>query len=249
MSRSVSLLGQSFNDMTQAQALALLLARPRDAAFAYIVTPNADHLERLHRTPSLQPVYDAALLRLLDSRCLAHLARLLGQTPPPVVTGADLSAALLARLGGQRVAVVGLSAAGCSALRARYPSIDFRHHNPPMGLLHNQEAFAAAARFVQEAGAAYVFFALGAPVQELLAHAVMRAGGASGVGLCIGAALEFAAGTRRRAPLWMQGAGLEWLYRLVLEPRRLGGRYLIRSPRVLALLLAQASGFRAGSGR
>lgn len=243
----MNFLGLSFNALALQEVRDALLARPPEAQFGYVVTPNVDHLDRLRRNPALKPVYDAALLRLFDSRCLFHAARLLGHAPPPVVTGADLTAALLPHLGGRRVAVVGLNSQVFAALRARYPAIEFRHHNPPMGLLENPEAFSAASRFARGSGASFIFFAVGSPTQEALAHALWREGEAAGVGLCIGAALEFAAGTRRRAPGWMRRAGLEWLFRLALEPRRLAGRYLLRGPLGVALLLAQDAGFRARS--
>jgi len=60
---------------------------------------------------------------------------------------------------------------------------------------------------------------------------------APAVSLGVGAALDFAAGAVRRAPLWMQRAGLEWFYRLIREPRRLARRYLWNDPRFLAILL------------
>ncbi len=242
-------LGLSFSELSLEQTCDALLARPAGAAFAYIVTPNADHLDRLRRNFLLKPAYEMALMRLFDSRFLAHCARALGQEAPLVVTGADLTTALLPELHGNRVAVVGMQDAAFAALRARFPGVLFIRHNPPMGLLNQPEAFAGAAQFVARVQARFVFFALGSPVQELLAQEVMRQGEATGLGLCIGAAMEFAAGTRRRAPAWMQHAGLEWLHRLSQEPRRLGPRYLLRAPRVLVLLLAEAAGFRAGSNR
>ena len=245
----MNLLGLSFNELPLEQVRDLILARPMSAGFAYVVTPNADHLDRLRRDPGLRPVYEAALMRLFDSRFLAHFARLLGQKAPPVVTGADLIAALLPNLTADRVAVVGMEDLAFAALQQRFPGICFLRHNPPMGLLHHPAAFAEAAQFVVCAKVRLVFFALGSPVQELLAHEVMRQGKAVGLGLCIGAALEFASGTRPRAPVWMQRAGLEWLHRLGAEPRRLGPRYLLRAPRVLVLLLAEALGFRARSNQ
>ncbi len=245
----MKLFGVTFSALSLEEVLDTLLARPRDEPFAFIATPNADHLDRLLRNPALHAVYDAALLCLFDSRFLAHCARLLGQKAPPVVTGADLTSALLPHLAGERAAVIGLGDAAFAALCARYPAIGFIHHPPPMGLLHDPAGFAAARRFVSEADVPFIFFAVGSPVQELLAHAVMREGEARGIGLCIGAALEFAAGTRRRAPLWMRRAGLEWLHRLAQEPRRLAGRYLIRGPRLLAMLLAEVAGIRAKTSR
>jgi exopolysaccharide biosynthesis WecB/TagA/CpsF family protein len=73
---------------------------------------------------------------------------------------------------------------------------------------------------------------VGAPQQEMAARAAMQRGDAVGVGLCCGAALEFLAGRKARAPRWMQKAGLEWLHRLSSEPARLWRRYLFEGPAI-----------------
>jgi exopolysaccharide biosynthesis WecB/TagA/CpsF family protein len=236
----VSLLELDFADIALPTALAWLLARPPEALFGYVVTPNADHIQRLRRVPALLPVYQGAMLRLLDSRFLALSAAALGLPTPQVVTGADLVAALLPRLAGQRVAVVGLDEPGMAVLAERYPQISFHHHAPPMKLLTTPEAVRVARDFVVTVGAPFTFLALGSPVQEILAHALSRDPQARGVGLCVGAALDFAALCKRRAPVWMRRAGLEWLHRFAQEPLRLGARYLLADPPVLLALLAEA---------
>jgi N-acetylglucosaminyldiphosphoundecaprenol N-acetyl-beta-D-mannosaminyltransferase len=73
----------------------------------------------------------------------------------------------------------------------------------------------------------------------VLAAAIASTREATGVGLCIGASLEFLAGAAQRAPLWVQHAGLEWLYRLGKEPRRLARRYLRDCPSVFPMLLRE----------
>ena len=98
-------------------------------------------------------------------------------------------------------------------------------------------ALAATVAFVLAHPARFVFLAVGSPQQEVLAAAIAATGRATGIGLCIGASLEFLAGASRRAPCWMQRCGLEWLFRLCSDPRRLARRYLIDSPAVLAMLL------------
>ena len=75
-----------------------------------------------------------------------------------------------------------------------------------------------------------LWLGLGTPKQDLAAVA-LRAVGAAPVILCVGAAFDFLAGTKERAPEWMQRAGLEWLHRLGSEPGRLGRRYLVGNPR------------------
>ena len=232
------LLGLDFADLTAADAAARIAGRSADANFAYIVTPNADHLARLARLPGLAPLYEDAALRLLDSRVVARAARLMGLPAPPVATGSDVTALLL-RMHlhpGERITVVGVApphlASLCTRLRLAPPA----HCNPPCGFDEDAAAFQATVDFVRANPARFIFLAVGSPRQEWLAHAIAAAGDARGTGLCIGASLEFLAGVRRRAPRWMQHAGLEWLWRLCTEPRRLARRYLLEDWRVLAAL-------------
>jgi exopolysaccharide biosynthesis WecB/TagA/CpsF family protein len=234
------LLGLAFDNLTLGETVEAIAMRPRHARFAYVVTPNADHLQRLKAIPALRLVYDTAWLCLLDSQLVSLCAATLGLQPPLVVTGADLTQALLDAAAGQTVAVVGLKAASFSALAARYPAIIFVHHEAPMGLLRDRAAFAAARDFVCAAPYPLTLLALGSPLQEMLAYAIFRAGSATGVGLCVGAAPEFCAGTARRAPVWMRRRGLEWLHRLARDPRRLARRYLWEDPGILVRLAREA---------
>jgi N-acetylglucosaminyldiphosphoundecaprenol N-acetyl-beta-D-mannosaminyltransferase len=90
---------------------------------------------------------------------------------------------------------------------------------------------------IRESQAQLVLVALGAPKQEIWIDEV-RAALAPAVLLGVGASLDFLAGTIPRAPRWMSGAGLEWLYRLVREPRRLWRRYLVRDSKFVFLVAA-----------
>jgi exopolysaccharide biosynthesis WecB/TagA/CpsF family protein len=245
--RTRNLLGLDFARLDLEAAAALIASRPADAPFAYVVTPNADHLVRIGGDARLREVYRKAALCLLDSRVVARLARLFGLAPPPVVTGSDLTAHLLTHhvQRGERIAIVGLSPDCLPALTARLDLAPPAHYDPPMGFEHDPAAFAAAVAFVRDNPARFVCLAVGSPRQERLAAAIAATGGATGTGLCIGASLEFLAGRRRRAPRWISRAGLEWLFRLACEPRRLARRYLIDSPRVIALLWRQRRHGRA----
>ena len=243
LNRRVALLGLAFDDLPLAAAAARILQRPPELPFTYVVTPNADHLARLRREPALRPVYEAAWLCLLDSRLLALAADALRLPRPALAPGADLTALLLPQLSGVTVAVIGLEPAAFAALRQRFPAIDWRHHAPPLRLSEHPQAFVAAVEFAVATPARLTFIGLGAPLQERLAAAIAARPGASGVGLCIGAALHFAAGVAPRAPGWMRGAGLEWLHRLAHDPRRLARRYLRDDPPVLAALIRAAVRF------
>jgi N-acetylglucosaminyldiphosphoundecaprenol N-acetyl-beta-D-mannosaminyltransferase len=236
-----SLLGLGFADLTVAAAAARIAARPADAQFGYVVTPNADHLVRLNRDPALRAIYRSASMCLLDSRVVSGLARLFGLTAPLVVPGSDLTAHLLAHhlRPNERITIVGLSPVWLPVLVARCGLAPPAHYDPPMGFERDPAAFAAAVAFVHDNPARFVLLAVGSPRQEYLAAAIAVTGATTGTGLCIGASLEFLAGLRRRAPRVMQRLGLEWLFRLAGDPHRLFRRYVIDSPVVIALLLKQ----------
>ena len=236
------LLGLGFADLNLDAVLALLAARPAAAPFAYVVTPNADHLVRLARDPALAPLYAGAALRLLDSRGVARLARLMGLDPPPVVPGSDLTAALFARLlrPEDPLTVLGAPAAAVAAVARRYGLSRVTHHDPPMGFDRDPAAMEAAVAFIEANPARFTLLCVGSPRQERVAAAVAVRGRASGLGLCVGASLLFLAGMERRAPLVLQRAGLEWAWRLAQSPGRLARRYLLDDPAILALLWREA---------
>ncbi|HND55540.1 MAG TPA: WecB/TagA/CpsF family glycosyltransferase, partial [Pirellulaceae bacterium] len=96
--------------------------------------------------------------------------------------------------------------------------------SPPFRPLTPDEDAATVER-INASGAGLVFIGLGAPKQDFFAHDHARS--IRGVQLCVGAAFDFHAGAKRIAPSWMQRSGLEWLFRLCQEPRRLWRRYLV----------------------
>ena len=87
-----------------------------------------------------------------------------------------------------------------------------------------------------------VFLGLGCPRQDVFASTYKDR--IKGVQLCVGAAFDFHAGNKKMAPRWMQRSGLEWLFRLAAEPRRLGPRYLVTNPLFALRVLAQKTGLK-----
>jgi exopolysaccharide biosynthesis WecB/TagA/CpsF family protein len=109
--------------------------------------------------------------------------------------------------------------------------------NPPMGFINDPAAVDECLRFIEsESPFRFCLFAVGSPQQEVLARAVQTRGRARGLGLCIGASINFLTGMERRAPAFVQKSGFEWLYRLINDPGRLARRYLVRGPRIFLLL-------------
>jgi N-acetylglucosaminyldiphosphoundecaprenol N-acetyl-beta-D-mannosaminyltransferase len=243
---SIQLLSLDFDSRSPAEVLRLIAARPAGAPFAYVVTPNADHLVRLSRDPATyRPLYDGAWLRLLDSRVVQRLALLFGLPAPPVVTGSDLTAALVrdAAAAGEWVTILGLTRVQAQELAVR-TRLRFVHHDPRIGFENYLASFEQALRFIEDNPARLVFLAVGSPRQEIVARALAARGVAVGTGLCIGASLEFLAGAEQRAPLLVQKAGLEWAWRLSQNPKRLWRRYLVDDPAILWLLWREARGRR-----
>ncbi len=230
-------LGLDFANMGLDEALAAVSARAaRHEPFAYVVTPNVDHMVGLAREPARKALYEGAWLTLNDSRVLEALAQAGGRSLR-AAPGADLAARLFEEeiSPHEPITIIGGERAMIDALEQRYGLSNIRWFDAPMGLKRDAQAVADAAAFVAAHSSRFVFFCVGAPQQEMIAWAVAMRGDATGVGLCVGAALNFLAGRTQRAPGWMRKAGLEWLHRLASEPRRLARRYLIEGPRILAL--------------
>ena len=229
----------TFDRLTFRQVKDRLRAVTAATPYGYIVTPNVDHVVRLRREPELRPLYEEASLCLCDSRILRLLARLSG-IDLPLVAGSDLSAGLFDAVinPGDRIAIVGSTAAFLDRLRARYPAVEFLHHAPPMGLRTNAKARGQAAVFLASAKARFSFVTVGSPQQEMIAKEAAHIAGAGGVSLCVGAGLEFLTGDQKRAPRPLQRLGLEWAHRLATNPRRLWRRYLVEGPRIFPIYLA-----------
>lgn len=236
---NVDYLGLAFDPRTIDEIIVSLTSLPLSPCVT-VVTPNVDHIVRLHRakdvdSASLWPAYRDASLRLCDSRIVARLARLNGVVLS-VVPGSDLTKRLFACIPfGETVAVIGGDLQTADELAALRSDIVLVQHVPPMQMLLNPAAMDAATAFIVEAGARFTFLAVGSPQQELLAMHVRASPGAQGVILCIGAGIEFLTGRIQRAPVWVQRASIEWLHRLLSNPRRMWRRYLVEGPRIFRL--------------
>lgn len=237
MTRRIDFLDVEFDSIDFDGACAWLAGRTTGDGFAYVVTPNVDHIVRAQRDPDLYaPLYSDADLCLCDSRILALLAKRHG-VELPVVPGSDLTPALFDRVlrPGDSVCLVGGAEDAVPRLQARYPGIRMVQHCPPMGLRTDPKARRAAAEFIAGTGARFVLLAVGGPQQEMIAREMKLEGGHRGTALCIGASIDFLTGGQTRAPRIVQKLALEWLWRLGTDPRRLARRYLVEGPAIFAI--------------
>lgn len=249
--RRTPFLGVTYDPLTLDEALAAVVARGLEAPFAAVVTPNADHLVRIANSGGeIARAYEDAWLCLNDSRVVGFIARLMG-VRLPTVPGADLVRDLF---DGPHldpdwpILLVGGRPQTFALFVEKYGLRQAVHHDAPMGLLHDRAKFDATVTFVEAHPARFVLLAVGSPQQELLAQALKRRARATGTGLCIGAAVDFLVYPKRRAPAWISRIGLEWLFRLLCEPRRLWRRYLVNSPQLLRLWIREWRGRKGRAG-
>ena len=237
--RSYDFVGTTFDPLTPMQTLTRCKWMTTDHGFRYIVTPNVDHIVRLTKEPEIfKPLYDAAWISVCDSRILEFLANFSG-IPLKAVPGSDLTAQLFDNVieRDEPINVIGADTEIIADLKERYGLTNINHHEPPMGMRKKPEAIAATAQFIADNPARYNFICVGSPQQEMVAKAALKRGDCVGLGLCVGASLEFLTGRIKRAPQWMRNARLEWLFRLASEPGRLWKRYLVEGPKVFAIWL------------
>lgn len=236
---SERLLGVRFDRLDTVDAVDMIAARDPSAPFAYVVTPNVDDFLRLVERggPTMRAVYEGAWLSVCDSRVLRLLARWRGMRLG-FAPGSDVVLELLQRVvrPDTPVTMIGGTEEVAATLRGRFGLKKLAHHNPPMGFIDNPAEVQVCEDFVAAHPARVVLLCVGSPRQQVLAARIAASGRATGVALCVGAAVEFATGIKRRAPRWMQLAHLEWLHRLLSEPRRLWRRYLLEAPRVFLVL-------------
>jgi N-acetylglucosaminyldiphosphoundecaprenol N-acetyl-beta-D-mannosaminyltransferase len=237
MHNRMPFLGIDFDPLTAEEAARAMANRASlMGPFAYVATPNVDHLVRLEKHPHLRPLYSSAWLTLCDSRVIELFAEASYLTLP-AAPGADVVEILFREhiRPDQTILVIGGTAEIATSLRKKFRLNDLRWFDAPPDLADSAEARAACVAFIRKNPAAYVFLAVGSPQQELIAREAAASGDCHGIAICCGAALEFLTGVCPRAPEWMRKRRLEWLYRFNQQPERLFRRYFIDGPRIFMM--------------
>lgn len=243
----VVLRGVAVHAITEAQCVQHVLAERRAGRGGWVVTPNLDHLRRLGRDGEFASLYAGADLVVADGMPLLWASRLQGTPLPERVSGSNLVSSLTAAAAPQGWSVYllggvpGAAEGAAAVLQSRHSGLLIAGtHYPPFGFESDPKALAELAEEVRLARPDIVFVALGSPKQEqLIARLKPLLPQAWWLG--VGISFSFLAGDVRRAPLWMQKSGLEWLHRLGQEPGRLARRYLIEGLPFAAKLLTGAA--------
>lgn len=226
-----NVLGSNIDAVSWEEAMGRLLTWAASRASKYVAICNVHVVVTASRDPDFQKVINDADLATPDGAPVAWTLRRLGFSDQPRLSGPDLMEHLFARCAVQAVPVYFYGSTTQTLadmehkIREQFPTLLIAGmESPPFRELSAEEDDAAIAR-INQSGAGIVFVGLGCPKQErwMAAHR----GQVHAVMIGVGAAFDFFAGSVPRAPLWMQKRGLEWLHRLLSEPRRLWKRYLV----------------------
>lgn len=229
--------------LTFDDALASIEACIRDNVGGYVVTPNVDHVCMAETDERLQQVYRDSSLSLVDGMPLLWLGKLMGQPFPEKISGSDLIRPLMQRAAkrGWRVyflgGMPGVAESAAKILAKEYSGLQIAGTDaPPLGFEKNPKQSALVLEKIRLSQPHLILVALGAPKQEYW-MAENRKAFSPAVALGIGASLDFIAGVVKRSPSWMSQFGLEWLYRLFQEPKRMASRYLVRDRAIVGIAI------------
>ena len=206
-----------------------------DGHIGYVCVANTHQVAQAQSGSGLHNALANALAVTSDSQVLGKALRLLGTPyPEPVLYGPDLMQAVIAQAEKNElsIALFGSTQSTCEAVleraRREHPALRIRGIVcPPVQPLH-ELVDGTHAEQLRQLNADIVLVSLGCPKQELWMHESNAA--QPGIKIGLGGAFDFYAGQRARSPEWVHRAGLEWLYRLCCEPRRLLTRYLVNNP-------------------
>ncbi len=233
-----------FDPLRESEVVTRVLAELAAGRGGNIVTPNVDILRRVVRDAESRHLLESSEIVVADGKPLVWASRIAGNPLPERVAGADLIWSLSAGMAdaGRSVYLLGgepgTATRAADVLRERFPALKIAGQlSPSLGFDTRPEEYAEVCAEVAGAAPDFVFAGFGFPKQERVI-ARLRPELPQTWFMGCGAAIGFVAGVHSRAPGWMQERGLEWVHRLVSEPRRLMRRYLVDDVPFAVRLLA-----------
>ena len=236
----VKILNISIDNLSQSELLKKLNS-------GIVFTPNVDHLMKLQDDVDFLKAYDLASYKLCDSKILFYISRILGTPLKEKISGSDLFPAFYEyHKNNEDIKIFLLGAREGVALEAQKKinskigrPIIVGAHSPSFGFEKDEEECSKMIELINQSGATVLAVGVGAPKQEKFICKYKDKLPNIKIFLAIGATIDFEAGNIKRAPKWVSEAGLEWLYRLLSEPKRLWKRYLVHGPSFFWLIFKQ----------
>ncbi len=245
MASCVTILGVEIDALTMTEAIAVfqqLIAR-RQPSVVYSL--NVDICMKVQRDIELSAIFRAADLILVDGTPMIWAARFLGTPLPGRVSGSDFVPAFcgVAAREGYRLFLLGAAPGVADRakdwLELQNPGLKIvGTYAPPLGFEHDEIENARIVDIVTNTTPDVLFVAFGAPKEQKWLFR-FRNDLQVPVSMGVGSTFDYLAGRLKRAPMWMQRAGLEWMFRLAQEPRRLWRRYLVEDPPFVYHVISQ----------
>lgn len=229
----VTVHGVTLHAVTEAGAIKHILDELAAGRGGTVVTPNLDHLRRCQRDMSFCALVAEADLVVADGMPLIWASKVQGTPLPERVAGSDLISSLSAAAAEQGRSIFllggdpGTAEAAAKILLQRHPHLKLAGTLcPPYGFDRKDDEIRSIELALESARPDIVFVALGSPKQEMLVERIRRVLPGSWW-LGVGNSFSFLSGQVPRAPVWMQRQGVEWIHRLLQEPKRLFKRYIV----------------------
>lgn len=239
----IKFLNTEIDNLTVQEALEAIERLIQENKSAYVVTPNVDHIVQLETHKELQNAYAKAALILADGKPLLWIAKWYGTPIKEKISGSDLLPLLCEMCSKKGYTMFFLGAADGVAAKAadnltkRYKGLKVvGTYSPPYGFERNFAEMNSIKQMIKNAHPHILIVGLGAPKQEKFMYYHCKELGVP-ISFGLGASFDFEAGNIKRAPKWMANHGLEWLFRIIQEPKRLAKRYLIDDIKIFKLVL------------
>lgn len=234
----VTVMGAPVDPWTMAQTVARTKEIVDSGSFAHLIGVNADKLLQMRDDPEMDAIVRRCEVVNADGASMVMAAKRLGAPVPERVAGIDLMGELCALAEREGYPVFLLGARREVAERTRGVLLE-RHPGLRVAGVRDgyfgEGEFDEVAEEVRSSGARITFVGITSPKKELLIER-FRALGLTGAYVGVGGSFDVVSGAIPRAPMWMQRAHLEWLFRMMQEPGRLAKRYVVGNARFMALL-------------
>lgn len=246
----IEVMGAPVDPWTMAQTVEATDALIKDGHFAHLIGVNADKLLQMRDDPEMDACVRRCEVVNADGASMVMAAKKLGVELPGRVAGIDLMWELcaLAEREGHKVYLLGAKAEvvekTAEVLAGRYPKMTIAGYRD--GYFKDGE-FDSVVAEVEQARPDIVFVGITSPKKERLIER-FRELGARGAFVGVGGSFDVVSGNIPRAPMWMQRANLEWLFRMMQEPKRLVKRYVVGNTRFYLLLRKEAKRGKANNG-
>ena len=220
------------DNITTSEALDYIDTWIAERRIGQIITPNCDQILQVAQNPELKPIWDSAELLFADGHPLLWFAKWYGTPLKEKINGSSFVPELCGRAAEKGYSIFllgaepGVAATAAEKLKITYPGIQIAGtYSPPFGFEKDPEEITKINSMLRDSRADILILGFGVPKQEKFGYYNMHEYQIP-VTINAGGTIDFIAGNKKRAPKWMVDSGLEWLYRTILEPKRVGKRVI-----------------------